>query len=237
MSFLTAEWRKLAFANYEVSPEMLLPYLPFGTELDLWNGRCYVSLIGFMFQETRLKGIKIPFHVNFEEVNLRFYVKRWSGSEWRRGVVFIKEIVPKPAIAFVANTLYNESYQALSMKHSWVSDPETLSVDYSWKKRGQWQNFGMTTDSKPKEIPAGSETEFITEHYWGYAKTSDTKTTEYEVTHPRWLAYEVRDLRLDVDFALTYGPEFRFLNEQEPVSLMLAEGSEITIEGKRVIKR
>ncbi len=119
MSFLTAEWRKLAFANYEVSPDMLLPYLPYGTELDLWKDRCYVSLIGFMFQETRLKGIKIPFHVNFEEVNLRFYVKRWSGKEWRRGVVFIKEIVPKPAIAFVANTLYNENYQSLPMKHSW----------------------------------------------------------------------------------------------------------------------
>lgn len=117
MSFLKAEWRKLVLANYTIEPEILSKYVPFGTELDLWNGKCYVSLVGFMFLNTRLLGVKIPFHVNFEEVNLRFYVKRLDRDTWKRGVVFIKEIVPKPALTFVANTVYQENYETLPMQH------------------------------------------------------------------------------------------------------------------------
>ena len=110
MSFLTAEWRKLAIANYVIDQRVLAPYIPVGTELDLWNGNCYVSLIGFLFKNTRLLGFSIPFHANFEEVNLRFYVKRKDGEGWKRGVVFIKEIVPKFALSVVANVVYNENY-------------------------------------------------------------------------------------------------------------------------------
>src|SRR3989344_5216660 len=112
--FLKAEWNNLIMANYEVPQEILLPYLPKYTELDLFEGKCYVSLVGFLFENTKMLGMKIPFHINFEEINLRFYVKYKSGKEWRRGVVFIKEIVSKPAITFVANTLYNEKYVTLS---------------------------------------------------------------------------------------------------------------------------
>ena len=106
MTFLNAAWRKLAFANYPVPPEVLSSYLPAGTELDTWMGHPYVSLIGFVFQDVRLLGLRVPFHVNFEEVNLRFYVRRKVDGSWRRGVVFVKEIVPKRAITLVANTLY-----------------------------------------------------------------------------------------------------------------------------------
>ena len=44
---------------------------------------CYVSLVGFMFKNTRLLNIPIPFHTDFEEVNLRFYVKHFDGNEWK----------------------------------------------------------------------------------------------------------------------------------------------------------
>jgi uncharacterized protein len=92
MPFLYAEWRKLALFNYTIAPEALQPFMPYGTELDLWNGKCYISLIGFMFKNTRVLGLPIPGHINFEEVNLRFYVKRKVNGEWRRGVVFILRV-------------------------------------------------------------------------------------------------------------------------------------------------
>lgn len=117
MSFLTAEWRKLAMINYIVDDRLLLPYLPSGTLLDYRHGQCYVSLVGFMFLNTKLLGVPIPFHRNFEEVNLRFYVKRKHGNEWRRGGVFIKEFVTKAAISLVANTIYKENYQTMKMNH------------------------------------------------------------------------------------------------------------------------
>ena len=135
MTFLSAEWRKLAFANYEVEPALLLKYLPKGTELDLWNGRCYVSLVGFMFKNVRLLGVPVPFHTEFEEVNLRFYVRHKSDGEWRRGVVFVSELVPKIAVAFVANTVYREHYETVPMRHVWKNDGITQTIEYDWKTK------------------------------------------------------------------------------------------------------
>ena len=233
MSFLRAEWRKLALANFQVDPEILKHLVPARTELDLWENTCYVSLVGFMFVNTRLLGIKIPFHVNFEEVNLRFYVRFKEGVKWKRGVVFVKEIVPKWALTLVANTLYKEHYQTLPMRHNWSIGSEGQEIVYEWKTEGEWQTFAVKADRYPSLIEAGSEAEFITEHYWGYTRVQEDKTYEYQVTHPRWEQYLVRESRIEVDFGKVYGDRFRFLNDQEPLSVMLAEGSEITVEKKR----
>lgn len=236
MSFLKAEWRKLALANYIIDKKLLDKYLPIGTELDLWKGNCYVSLVGFMFVNTKLLGLKIPFHQNFEEVNLRFYVKRFDNGELKRGVVFIKEIVPKRALTFVANTVYNENYETLPMEHSWNLSDNHRTVQYRWKKSGKWNSIKIDAGIEKLKIEPNGEIEFITEHYWGYAKVNQSKTNEYEVTHPRWEAYKVNDYEIDIDFGTLYGKEFESLNSTNPISVMLAEGSEITVENKKTIK-
>ncbi|HMJ66854.1 MAG TPA: DUF2071 domain-containing protein, partial [Candidatus Binatia bacterium] len=113
--FLTAQWRNLAILNFEIAREILEPFVPPGTVLDTYKGKAYVSVVGFLFQDTRLKGVPIPFHRNFEEVNLRFYIRHFSGEDWRRGVVFIKEIVSSVAIAATARIVYNENYVVMEM--------------------------------------------------------------------------------------------------------------------------
>jgi uncharacterized protein len=232
--FLEAEWRKLAMANYAIDPTILKNFLPNKTEIDLWNGLCYVSLVGFMFLNTKLKGISIPFHSNFEEVNLRFYVRHNDKGEWKRGVVFIKEIVPKPALTFVANTIYNEKYETKPMSHLWDVRDGRINVEYSWKKEAR-QMFSVSGTSIPIEFGAGSEEEFITEHYWGYTKITDQRTNEYGVEHPRWKVYPVDEYSIDVDFGLVYGSEFSFLTNEKPKSVFLAEGSEIVVRsGTRI---
>ena len=226
--FLSAEWRRLVLANYAVDSNILKKYLPAKTELDLWNNTCYVSLVGFMFKKTKVLGMKIPFHTDFEEVNLRFYVKHKSlQSEWRRGVVFIKEIVPKAAITFVANNLYKEQYQTLEMSHRWESK-EMLETEYTWLHHKRWNSMLVKTDTYAHEIAEESEAEFISEHYWGYTKNG-TKTSEYEVRHPRWEVYDVKEYDIDVDFGAVYGDEFKILSESKPKSIFLAEGSEISV--------
>lgn len=236
MSFLTAEWNDLALINYKINPKILENYLPKGTELDLWNGKCYISLIGFMFENVKVLGIKIPFHVNFEEVNLRFYVKRYEDGIWKRGVVFVKEIVPKHAISIVANTLYKEHYQTLKMRHSRTETETSKSFQYEWKKDNKWNSISMETTKNPIPIELNSEAEFITEHYFGYTKFNENKTIEYEVTHPRWEQLEVIDYKIDVDFENIYGKDFKFLQDLKPISTFLALGSKITIEGKKTIR-
>ncbi|MGD1846336.1 MAG: YqjF family protein [Salibacteraceae bacterium] len=235
MSFLTAEWRKLIFANYSIDPQLLQPHVPPGTELDLWEGHCYASLIGFLFKETKVLGVKVPFHVNFEEVNLRFYVKRNDQGTWKRGVVFIKEIVPKAAITFVANTLYGEHYETQAMDHHWTKNGQERNVGYRWRKNGVWNAMEVKAALEPSAIPEGSQAEFITEHYWGYAKINNGASNEYEVTHPRWEQYAVESYGIEADFGANYGAQFAFLNERTPDSVFLAEGSAITVEGKKKI--
>ncbi len=233
MSFLKAEWRKLILANYAIDGAVLKKYLPNKTELDYFEGKCFVSLVGFMFQNTKLLGVPIPFHTNFEEVNLRFYVRYNDNGTWKRGAVFIQELVPIPTITFVANTFYKEHYRTVPMKHRWKEEENKLVISYDWKIQGQAQRFEVTANSDAKEISVKSETEFITEHYWGYTRINKNETFEYEVRHPRWKAYSVADYKINVDFGLVYGKDFEFINGLLPTSVMLAEGSEISVENKR----
>lgn len=233
--FLQAEWRKLAMANYAIDKAILEPFLPYKTEIDLWEGRCYVSLVGFRFLNTRVMGFKIPLHTNFEEVNLRFYVRYKDKGEWKRGVVFIKEIVPKPALSFVANTLYKEHYETLPMKFFRRDHNSSTEIEYRWKKNNFWNILQVKTTGEANKIKEGSEEEFITEHYWGYTRINNNKTSEYEVTHPKWEVYKIQDYLIDVNFGDVYGAPFNFLTAEKPASVFLAEGSEIQVlRGKEI---
>jgi uncharacterized protein YqjF (DUF2071 family) len=228
--FLTAAWRKLIMAQYAIEPATLAPWLPPGVELDLFHGRCYVSLVGFLFDRVRVKGIAIPFHTRFAEVNLRFYVARIEPDGTRkRGVVFISEFVPRAAITLVANSFYEEPYATLPMRHSIVETPEALKVSYGWRHRGAWQSLAAEASPTPHAIEPGSEEEFITEHYWGYTKRSRGTTSEYGVLHPRWSVYPIRSFTIEADFAALYGPAFASLNNAAPASILLAEGSEVSV--------
>lgn len=229
--FLTAKWHNLVMANYAVEPELLENRVPKGTSLDFHEGKCFVSLVGFMFIDTRVLGIPVPFHINFEEVNLRFYVKRETETEVRRGVCFVKEIVPRFAIATVARMLYGEPYETWRMSH----EEKDKVVSYTWKKGGIENRLHVEV-AENLGVPAeNSEGEFIIEHYWGYTKRGENRTDEYKVEHPKWELYKVNYAEIEVDFGKTYGAEFAFLSDQEPASILLAKGSEIAVyKGERL---
>jgi uncharacterized protein YqjF (DUF2071 family) len=218
-------------ASYEIDPQRLAQRVPVGTELDLHEGRCFVSLVGFMFLETRVLGISVPFHINFEEVNLRFYVKRITEHEVRRGVVFIKEIVPRHAIATVARVIYGEPYECWSMS----SRRDASSVLYEWKKHGRANKLGIECDDD-LGIPAdSSHGSFIIEHYWGYTDRGNGRTDEYKVEHPKWNLVSTKNETIDVDFGAVYGDEFAFLDTEKPFSVFFATGSEISVyKGERL---
>lgn len=230
-SFLTAEWRHLLMLNYEIDPQILTSRIPAGTELDLWNGKSYVSMVGFRFLNTRLRGIAIPFHRNFSEVNLRFYVRRKTGNEWRRGVVFIKEIVPLPCVALVARWVYNENYVTLPMRDR-IDMPAAQDrglVTYSWKWQGVWTNLSAEIAGASAAVAPGSEEEFITEHYWGYTTQRDGSSIEYAVEHPQWRIWPTTSSRFECDVSSLYGAEFVDALTGKPNSAFVADGSEIVV--------
>jgi uncharacterized protein len=232
--FLTAEWRHLVMLNYEVDPSLLLKFLPAGTELDRWNGKSFVSLVGFRFLNTKVLGIPVPFHRNFEEVNLRFYVCRQQKGEIKRGVVFIREIVPRWAIATIARTFYNENYVALPMSHEiHANNNGELEVDYSWQSGTVRNRIGVTVRGEPVLPTSGSEEQFITEHYWGYAAQNDGSCSEYQVAHPAWKVLSGKKIVIEGNMENLYGSNLAAILKDPPASAFLADGSAVKVSRGR----
>jgi uncharacterized protein YqjF (DUF2071 family) len=233
--FLTAEWRHLVMLQYEVPQALLAPSVPRGTTLDLWQGRALVSLVGFRFLRTRIFGIAIPFHTDFDEVNLRFYVSREGPEGPRRAVVFLREVVPRTAIAVIARLAYNEPYMACPMRHDVQVGESSGRARYEWKDRGRWLAMEATTSGTSQPSLPGSEEEFITEHYWGYTPQRDGGTLEYQVTHPRWRVWRTVAAGATGDLAGMYGNGFGSALSQPPVSAFVADGSAVAVHpGRRI---
>ena len=228
--FLTANWRYLAMLNFAADPKILQPLVPRETELDFHEGQTFLSVVGFLFLDTRVVGLSIPLHRDFEEVNLRFYVRRKSGEEWRRGVVFVRELVPRAAIAIVARTFYGEPYSALPMRHS-LEDGRVFA-EYQWWRGKRWETLAMTATGEPQGAAQGSHEEFITEHYWGYTKRR-SGSSEYRVEHPRWRLWTAEATKFEADVATLYGPQFVEALAAPPASAFIAEGSHIEVQRRR----
>ncbi|MDB6172388.1 MAG: hypothetical protein JWL59_1699 [Chthoniobacteraceae bacterium] len=220
--------------NFATDPALLQPLVPPGTELDFFEGSTYLSVVGFRFLQTRVLGIGFPFHRDFDEVNLRFYVRRKSGVGWRRGVVFVREMVPRQAIAFIARTVYGEPYIARPMRHSLQLSESRICVSYSWKRAGRWESLEIKAAGQPQPIAAGSEEEFITEHYWGYTGRRGV-TSEFAVEHPRWNVWKGEESRLDADVAALYGGQFVESLSAPPSSAFIAEGSSILVRQRSLL--
>jgi uncharacterized protein YqjF (DUF2071 family) len=227
--------------NYEVDPVVLRPFVPRGTEIDLWNGRTFLSVVGFQFLDTRVHGLAIPGHRNFLEVNLRFYLRREQPGELRRGVAFIQELVPRRAIAWVARWLYNENYIARPMKGNvQIADPPsrpTGAVAYRWRAGGRWHTIESSIAGEPSLAEPGTEPWFISEHYWGYASQRNGTTVEYQVEHPPWSIWEATNVVVDPHVATYYGSPFTDALRQPASSAFVADGSEVSVFSGEPLKR
>ena len=234
--FLTAEWRYLVILSYEIDPAVLAPLVPAATELDLWQGRALVSVVGFRFLGTRVLGLPVPLHTDFDEVNLRFYVRHLPpGGDARHGVVFVREFVPRVAIASVAWLAYNEPYRAVPMRST---VPAALTeapgrLTYEWRAHAAWHRLAATTAGAPVAPAVGSEAAFVTDHHWGYTRQRDGATVEYEVTHPVWRVWAALDAVLVADVTALYGPAFAGALSRPPVSALVAEGSPVVVHSPR----
>lgn len=233
--FLTAEWRWLALLNYAVDPKLLSARVPAGTELDQFEGRTFVSLVGFRFLSTKVFGVPIPFHRNFEEVNLRFYVRRREAGSVKHGVVFMQELVPRRAIAAVARFAYHENYRRLPMAHQIEQSGGGLKVQYTWRYEERTSSLGVFATGSPRRMAEGSEEQFIAEHYWGYCRQPDGSTLEYHVEHPPWRVWAVANAAFSGDAGALYGTEFGTVLNKPPDSTFLAEGSPVKVyRGRRL---
>ena len=246
-TFLSAHWRHLVMLNYAVDPELLAPLVPRGVTLDTHEGVHYVSVVAFLFQNTRVMGIPVPGHQDFEELNLRFYVRRDApdperGLDHRRGVAFVKEVVPLPTIAAVARFLYNENYVSMPMRHHILSpegqprtadDPLATGDQVSIGFRcgdGPWGEVAATITGPAEPLTPGSHAAFIAEHYWGYARQRSGSTVEYEVRHRPWRVFPAEAPVLSGDLVELYGPGLAAALSGPPASVFVAEGSAVQVQ-------
>lgn len=235
--FLSAEWRDLVMLNYQVDSALLKRYVPPGTMLDSFHGKTYVSLVAFQFRRTKLFGsIPIPFHADFDEVNLRFYVRRKEVAGDRRGVVFIAEVVPKWAVAKVARAVYGENYVCCPMKHRVDTMGADKSAEYEWRLNGAWCKIHATASSAGAPVEEGSLEQFITEHYWGYCARANKDTLEYRVSHVPWSVWPTTAAGFKGDASALYGSGLGNILRRPPDSAFLADGSPVMVSKGRKIR-
>lgn len=242
--FLTASWTELLMLNFAVPGEVIARLAPQGTEPNFFDGQAYVSVVGFMFRDARFFGFGFPGHRRFEEVNLRYYVRREVGDSVRRGVVFVREIAPRPLVAATARWIYNESYVTRRMRNSVHLAGNMLAagdnVGYEWRTgRGAkryWNRMAGRVAAAPQRPTPGSLTEFIVEHYWAYVHTRDGGTLEYRVAHRPWRVAPVEEVVWNCDLARSYEhtPLAEYL-AAPPVLAFIADGSPVQVfRGRRL---
>lgn len=238
--FLTAQWRYLALLNYAVDPSLLAERVPPRTEIDFFGDRTFVSVVGFRFLRTRVTGIAVPLHQDFDEINLRFYVRRRVDDGWRRGVAFVRELVPKPAIATVARLAFCEPYESVRMSHRVRDEGEAsarrVSVAYRWHHREGECTIALRASGDPAIPAKGSIEEFIAEHYWGYGRDRKGRALEYSVRHDPWRAWTASEAAFTGNPTSTYGPKFARAIAGPPDSAFLAEGSSISVSWASVLR-
>jgi uncharacterized protein YqjF (DUF2071 family) len=234
--FLSAKWTNLIIATYKVNPVLLEPHLPKGLLLDTIDGNAFVSLVAFDFTDTRLKGLRIPFHVNFPEINLRFYVK--DGN--RRGVVFISEFVPKFFISLIANKVYNESYKCIDMKSNIMRNGKIFLNHVIRPKNSQNQineyQIKVECDNKPFLPPVDSTEHYFKEHEWGFGKNKKGETLIYRVEHPNWEIYPITKFEHNFDFEAIYEKKWKILDDEAPYNVTFAKGSEIKVFETKILR-
>jgi uncharacterized protein YqjF (DUF2071 family) len=221
--FLTAEWLNVAAITFAATEEQLRPYLPRGATIDTLEGSPRVSLVAFEFRHTRVRGLAIPRHIAFPEINLRFYVRH----EGERAVVFIRELVPRRAIAWVARLLYNEPYQHVPMRCG--ADPADDGGVRVWHRFGRGDSLSVKGAADAVVPEVGSAGHWLTDHTLGVGRRRNGNTVLYNVAHPTWALRAVSDLSLEVDFGALYGPQWAWLRDATPSHLSLAVGSPITV--------
>lgn len=233
--FLSAKWLRLASANYIINPAILDKYLPKGTVLESYEGKHYVSLVAFKYCKTRLFNIHVPFHSNFEEINLRFYVKREiTPGKWRSEAAFTKLFFPKTALTFVAKYIYKENYETRNMRHKWSENDEHLLTSYGLKKK-RWHDFELQTEKTSEIVQADSSESFFSKQYWGTSQIDQKSCTIYEIEHPEWKTYQVKNWKINFDFQQVFGDDFKHLSDCIPESVHLFDGSEVTVYKKTIL--
>jgi len=228
-TLLTADWTNLLTATFETDKSFLEKYLPPGTELDDWNGKYFISLVAFMFEKPALLGIPSPFYRSFEEINLRFYVRRKEKNEWRKGVVFIKEIAPYYIVGRAAKWLYKENFVSLVMNHEFTNDNRIRNTNYSCRVNNKWNRLSMESASVNIEPEAETVENFIRDHYWGYTKTTRNKTMEFRIEHRPWNIFPATKFEMNLDTGAIYGDELKEYLSAEPFSAFLMDGSHTKI--------
>jgi len=220
--------------NFETDPIILQSYLPANTTIDCYNGKCFLSLVGFQFKNAKLKSLSIPLYQNFAQINLRFYVRHYCGNECRKGVVFIKEIAAGKLLQAGAAILYHERYCNLATKQHLETNEQNVDVTYKWKYRNDW-NYLHGIAMKEKATPIKNSIEaFITDRYWGYTRIDKNKTAEFMVDHPVWNIHKLQSYDLHCNSKEIYGEQLHSVLSNNPTCTFMVDGSFVKVYNRKL---
>ena len=235
-ALLAGEWRDLALLNWFVDPAILRPRVPAGAELDTWEGRGVLSLVGLRFLHLRLLGLPVPGMQAFTQVNVRFYVRRRVGEEIRHGVCFVLAMVPRRLLTLGARLAMHEPFETFPTRVAHHRAPDGAGgLSYQWQGGNQggtgdggWHRMQVVLDAAAVRAPEdGSLETFVLHRFWGFTQQPDGTTLEYRVEHPCWRVAAVNDFDLSAQWeGLRVPAEVRTALAGPASFALYAEGSE-----------
>ncbi len=227
---IAARWRNVAILSWPIDDQRLAPLVPDGMLLDRWAGEGYISLVCLVMENLRL--LTLPaLPRRFAEVNLRFYVQPASADGDRRGVVFLRQLVSNPFVAFAGRRILREPMLTTPVtckveSEDSVDRQRRLGLRYQWRNGSHDAALRITASGDAYLAEPGSLEEFVTARYWGYNGTSGSRVRAYRISREPWSLVPVIDHELNIDAETRFGPRIAEVMAGPPASALLALGSE-----------
>lgn len=187
-----ADWSRAVFIHYEVPADALRRDVPF--ELDLREGKAYVSLVAFTMQRMRpffggrfTEWLLKPIARN-DFLNVRTYVHHRGEP----GIYFLKEWMNNPLSVRLGPWTFGLPYRFGKLNYQNRHEAGCLSGTVREPNTKSFFSYeGALNGPGFHPCPAGSIDEFLMERYTAFT-AHGTKRRFFRIWHPPWRQQAIR---------------------------------------------
>ena len=209
------EWNNALFLHWEVELKELEKFVPKELEIDLFEGKPWISVVAFTMEKIRPKNLpSFPPVSYFDEINIRTYIK----SNNKTGVYFLSIEGGKKLACIVAKKMSQLPYRYSKIKRT-KNKFESYNSEFNDSLNIQF--------AIGKEIKEKTELDkWLTERYALFQDT-EYSINEFEIHHSEWPINEVDLHKADLNYN-----RFDKLIKDKPNKIQYSKGVKVIAWGK-----
>lgn len=214
------EWNDAVFLHWEVDLNALQALVPADLEIDLFEGKPWVSMVAFTMQKIRPRYLPSFSPISdFHEINIRTYVKQDNKS----GVYFLSIEGGTRISCEIARALSELPY-----RYSKISRSANL---YHSENEGYRDKMEIRYEVGESIKEKSNLVLWLTERYALFQDT-ESSINEFEIHHLEWPIYEIDIIELDIDY-----PRFHKFMQRKPDRIHYSTGVKVIAWEKNKTKK